>query len=244
MSRFAFKIKYNGKNYFGWQKQLNQISIQEKIEKALNQLYNSTGIEIVGCGRTDTGVHANDYTFHVDLTEKYELETVHFKLNRMLPDDICIVSSRKTEENFHARFDAKSRTYRYFIHFNKDPFINDFSLYQHQMLDFEKMNEAAKLLIGKKDFTSFSKLHTDVKNNICEVIEAKWELIDDNKAYFQIKANRFLRNMVRACVGTLIEIGSEKINNDDLQKIINAQNRSEAKLSVPAHGLFLWSVEY
>jgi tRNA pseudouridine38-40 synthase len=244
MQRYAFEIQYHGKNYVGWQKQPNGKSVQEEIEKSLNKLYNSKTISIVGCGRTDAGVHGNFYVFHVDLEEKFELEVLEFKFNRMLSHDISLLNIKLVNPNFHARFDAKSRTYRYFIHLKKTPFKNDLSLFFASELNFQNMEKACEILIGKKDFTSFSKLHTDVKTNICTISDAKWNKINENEYYFEISADRFLRNMVRAIVGTLIEVGSGKISIEDVAKIIDSKNRNEAKQSVPAHGLFLWDVKY
>jgi tRNA pseudouridine38-40 synthase len=244
MRRYAFGIQYYGKNYVGWQKQPNGKSVQEEIESCLAKLFDSNDISIVGCGRTDAGVHANYYVFHVDLEEKYELETLIFKFNRILPQEIALFGIYFVKNDFHARFDAKIRTYRYYIHQQKSAFKNDLSLYFPTQLDFGRMNEACKILLGKQDFTSFSKLHTDVKTNICSIFDAKWVKISENEFYFEISADRFLRNMVRAIVGTLLEIGIGKISIENLKAIIVSQNRNEAKQSVPAHGLFLWDIHY
>jgi tRNA pseudouridine38-40 synthase len=244
MQRFAFQIQYSGKNYFGWQRQIGQISVQEKIEEKLHLLYNQTNIGIIGCGRTDTGVHANDYFFHVDLPNKYEENVLKYKLNKMFPNDISIVQIKVVGDDFHARFDAKKRTYRYFIHQLKNPFINDFSWFFVSELNILEMNKASELLLGKQDFTSLSKLHTDAKTNICTVYEAHWIQENENKLYFEISADRFLRNMVRASVGTLIDVGLGKINPNEIKTILEAKNRSMAKNSVPPHGLFLWEVLY
>jgi tRNA pseudouridine38-40 synthase len=244
MQRFKFELAYNGKHFFGWQKQPKQISIQEVIEFSLSKLFQDK-IEVVGCGRTDTGVHANYYVLHTDLPEdKFSCQDLKYKLNKMLPESIAIYKVDKVASDFHARFDATQRTYRYFIHFEKNPFLTDKSLLINNQLDFNKMNVAAKKLIGKKDFTSFSKLHTDVKTNICDLVDAKWIKADNESWYFEVLADRFLRNMVRAIVGTLLEVGEGKIAPEDIDTILELKNRSKAKKSVPAHALFLWNIKY
>ena len=243
MSRFSIELAYNGSEFFGWQIQPKQISVQETIEKALSKLFDAQNIDIVGCGRTDTGVHAKHYIAHVDLPEKWDEEVLTYKVNRILPSSIVIYRIQKVANDFHARFNASSRTYRYFIHTQKDPFINA-SLYFTKDIDIAKMNEACQFLLGKQDFTSFSKLHTDVFTNICDVKFAKWTKTTENTLYFEITADRFLRNMVRAIVGTLLEVGEGKIAPEDVQTIITKKDRGEAKMSVPAQGLFLWKIEY
>lgn len=245
MKRYFFELAYNGKNYFGWQRQPKQVSVQEKIERALSKLQSNQEVLITGCGRTDTGVHAAQYFFHVDIASvPVSLEDWTYKLNCILPDDIAIFSIKEVSDELHARFSATQRTYRYFIHWKKDPFLADRSLFVRHQPNFELMNEAAKHLIGKRDFTSLSKLHTDVKTNICEVTLATWIQTSETTAYFEISADRFLRNMVRATVGTLLEVGSGKISSDKLPAILEAKDRGKAAVSVPAHGLFLWEVKY
>ncbi len=244
MTRYKFELSYNGKPYFGWQRQPNQISVQEEIETALYKLNHNTSIAVVGCGRTDTGVHANHYVLHVDFEDGFYHAELNFKLNRMLPESISIHKIEAVSADFHARFDAKSRTYRYFIHQIKDPFNVDFSLFHPAKLDFEAMNQAAQFLIGKQDFTSLSKLHTDVKTNICAVSCARWVNTNENQAYFEITADRFLRNMVRATVGTLLEVGTGKIQPSEVERILLQKDRQAAKMSVPGHALFLWEIVY
>jgi tRNA pseudouridine38-40 synthase len=244
MFRYFFEISYNGSDFFGWQKQPNQLAVQEVIEKALAQLYSCTSIAIVGCGRTDAGVHAYQYYFHADLINDQQERHLEFKLNRMLPLSIAVKKVFRVEDHSHARFSARLRTYRYFIHQKKDPFKEGLSLYYPQVLNFDQMNMAATRLIGKQDFTSFSKLHTDVKTNICAVTQAKWNQQDDDSWYFEISADRFLRNMVRSVVGTLLDIGSGKMRVEDIESVVVARDRGAASLSVPAHGLFLWEVNY
>lgn len=244
MNRYSFEISYNGKDFFGWQRQPRQISIQQEIEDALTKLNRNQHISVVGCGRTDSGVHAKRYILHVDLSDLVYNSKLIFKLNRMLPNGIVVHEIKQVLPDFHARFDAKSRTYRYFIHQQKDAFNTDFSWYFPSSLNVEWMNEACQYLMGKQDFTSLSKLHTDVKTNICEITTAKWVQTSENELYFEITANRFLRNMVRATVGTLIEIGERKINPEEMKTILEQKDRGAAKASVPAHALFLWDIEY
>lgn len=243
MPRYFVQIAYRGTAYHGWQSQPNAPSVQETIERCLSKLFGNTEIPIVGCGRTDAGVHAKSYFFHVDLPQDWDEKQLCFKLNRMLPSDISANHAYKVYDDVHARFDAVKRTYRYFIHQQKDPFQQDQSWYFPQSLNMDAMNLAAEHLLGTKDFGSFSKLHTDVKTNICTVYEAKW-IQDGTQLYFEVSANRFLRNMVRAIVGTLIEVGLGKLKVEDINQIIEAKDRGEAAVSVPAHGLFLWEIVY
>jgi len=243
MKRYFIELSYKGTDFFGWQRQLNQNSVQQEIEDALSKMNSNEPISVVGCGRTDTGVHAKQYFLHVDLPGLDSIEKSLFKLNRMLPETIVIHNIQEVSDKKHARFDATKRTYRYFIHHKKDAFINETSWHFPQNLNYPLMNEAAQLLLGKRDFTSFSKLHTDVKTNICTVYNAEWVEKDGNY-YFEIAADRFLRNMVRATVGTLIDIGTGKISSEKLIEILDAKDRQAASHSVPAHGLFLWSIEY
>lgn len=241
--RYALELAYRGTNYHGWQIQPNASSVQEEIEKRLSQLMGNIPVSLVGCGRTDTGVHASYYVLHFDVDKALDVSQLIYKLNKMLPDDISIFSAREVTLEFHARFSALSRTYHYFIHQKKDPFSLD-SLHVVSKLDFDAMNRAANYLLGTQDFTSFSKLHTDVKTNICTVSEAKWEQITADTWCFEIKADRFLRNMVRAVVGTLLEVGYGNLQESELLTIIESKDRGKAKLSVPAQGLFLVDVQY
>ena len=244
MQRYYFEISYNGTPYSGWQRQPKDKSVQEEIEKCFTKLNSNQPIEIVGCGRTDTGVHAHHYIFHVELPEYFNVENIVAKLNRMLPFSIAVQNCFPVSQDEHARFSAIARTYRYFINFKKDPFKQDQSLYIPYAIDFDLMNEAAKLLIGTKDFTSFSKLHTDVKTNICTVTNAVWVKMDEDNAYFEITANRFLRNMVRATVGTLLDVGKGILEPNKMNRILEEMNRSSASTSIAAHGLYLWKIEY
>ena len=243
MQRYFFELAYDGTDFFGWQRQPTDLSVQEVIENALSKIHSNAPIKVVGCGRTDTGVHAHHYILHTDLPEIADSEKFTFKLNRMLPEAVAIHSIYAVDNEAHARFHATQRTYRYFIHQEKNPFKQKHSWHVPQELDFTKMNEAAKHLLGKQDFTSLSKLHTDVKTNICDVTEAKWT-VTESEIYFEISADRFLRNMVRATVGTLIDVGLGKIAPGDIPRILEAKNRQAASTSVPAHGLFLWEITY
>lgn len=244
MQRYFISLAYDGAPYHGWQKQPNANSVQSEIENVLSSLHGNSEIQITGCGRTDTGVHAHHYVFHVDLPEITDLEVFKFKLNRMLRDSIAVFEVFPVSQDMHARFSAKSRTYRYFIHHTKDPFLSDRSWYLPQKPNIDAMNQAANHLLGKHDFTSFSKLHTDVKTNFCEVRFAQWIRVDDDAHYFEITADRFLRNMVRATVGTLLDVGAGKISVEEFQTVLQAKDRQAASVSVPAHGLFLWDVVY
>lgn len=243
MPRFFFHIAYNGTAFHGWQVQPDAPSIQEEITNALTKLNSNVPIEIVGCGRTDAGVHAANYYFHADI-ERLNLENLKYKLNKMLPDSIAVFDVFPVLPSLHARFDAKWRTYRYFIHQQKDPFKENQSWYFSSSLDIDSMNFAASLLVGDKDFTSFARLHTDVKTNRCVVRSAQWTLMENNKLVFEITANRFLRNMVRAIVGTLIDVGQKKLAPHAMTEILQAKDRQEASISAPACGLFLWNIEY
>lgn len=241
--RFAIQLSYKGTNYFGWQRQPKQVSVQGSIEENLSKVFQQD-IQIVGCGRTDTGVHAHDYYAHVDLPDGTDPEKLMYKLNRMLPLDIAFHRMFQVSDEWHARFLANARSYRYFVHQKKNAFLNETSWYVAKDFDLDKMNEACQYLIGKKDFTSLSKLHTDVKTNICDVRSAKWVHIEDDKYYFEIVADRFLRNMVRATVGTLMDVGLGKLQPEDMERILNALDRGSASISVPPQGLFLWEISY
>jgi tRNA pseudouridine38-40 synthase len=241
--RYGITLAYDGTDFFGWQKQPNQISVQEELESAISKLLSGKEIDVTGCGRTDAGVHASYFVAHLDLETSIDTKQWAYKLNKMLPNSIVIFSIAEVSNEFHARFSATNRTYHYFIHFGKDPFAYN-SVQQFQQLNFDAMNQAAKLLLGTQDFTSFSKLHTDVKTNICTVSKAEWVEIATNKWRFEISADRFLRNMVRAVVGTLIEVGQGKLNLEQFQAVIYAKDRGASGTSMPARGLFLCAVDY
>lgn len=240
--RYFLELAYNGKKYFGYQIQPNQISVQEVIEERLSKILRKQ-ISIVAAGRTDAGVHAKKMFVHFDYEEELTSELIK-KLNAFLPKDIAVYHLFLMNEEAHARFDATSRSYNYFISPFKDPFSYESAWIFNRELDVDTMNEAAKLLIKKGDFGSFAKLHTDVKTNICDVREAFWRKNENNQLIFQITADRFLRNMVRAIVGTLVEVGLGKISILEFNDIIEQKNRSSAGASAPAHGLYLVDVQY
>ncbi len=244
MQRYFIELAYNGEDYHGWQRQPKEISVQEVIEDNLTKLNSNNEVKVVGCGRTDSGVHAHHFILHAEIPMIKDVDRFVFKLNRMLPQSIAIHNMFAVKPDSHARFDATARTYRYFIHKHKDPFKQGQSWLVKAPLDFEKMNEAAKYLLGKQDFTSLSKIHTDVKTNICNVKVARWVQLENGVCYFEITADRFLRNMVRATVGTLIDIGTGKSKPENMRSILDAMDRQAASTSVPARGLFLWKVEY
>ncbi|MGC1205167.1 MAG: tRNA pseudouridine(38-40) synthase TruA [Flavobacteriaceae bacterium] len=240
--RYFIELSYNGSAYHGWQNQPNAISVQEVIENALLTLLKDT-ISIMGAGRTDTGVHAKQMFAHFDYENAFDETDLVYKLNSFLPDDVTIHAIFKVKPDAHTRFHAISRTYLYRVSFKKNPFTINEAYYVRQFLDNEKMKAAAKVLFEYKDFQCFSKSNTDVKTYNCTIMKAEWVLLND-ELQFTIKADRFLRNMVRAIVGTMINIGLGKINIDDLHTIIKSKNRSEAGFSVPAHALYLIEVEY
>lgn len=244
MHRYFIYLSYNGKNYCGWQVQPNGTSVQECLEKALSTLLRRE-TQVVGAGRTDAGVHAKLMVAHFDSPQpETDLGQLAYKLNRILPGDIAVQNIVPVRHDAHARFDAVSRTYKYYISTRKDPFRRDFSYTYPGTLDFDAMNRACNVLFEYTDFTSFSKLHTDVKTNNCRIYRAVWERETDNVWVFTISADRFLRNMVRAIVGTLIEIGRGKTNDAGLREIIEAKDRGRAGMSVPGNALFLTDVSY
>jgi len=245
MQRYFIELAYNGKNYNGWQIQDNAPSVQQTINEAISVVLQKK-INIVGCGRTDTGVHARQFFAHFDLEDsnrKLLTRSLIKKLNGIVPWDISIYNIFPVKPEIHARFSAIKRTYEYKISKHKDPFEYDYAYYYPYQLNINLMNEAANLLLEYSDFTSFSKVHTQVKTNICKVEMAFWR--EENYfLIFKISADRFLRNMVRAIVGTLIDIGRGKISLQDFRTIIETKNRSNAGFSVPAKGLYLTEVTY
>jgi len=243
--RYFIKLAYNGKAYHGWQYQENAKTVQQVLEEALSTIFGDK-IALTGAGRTDTGVHAREFYAHFDTKKSYsqsELEEKVFKLNGFLPKDIFVSEIFRVDDDVHARFSALSRTYEYLITTRKDPFNDEKAWLVYGDIDIEMMNKGAAILLDYNDFTSFSKLHTQVKTNNCNVMEAHWER-NDHLLVFTIKADRFLRNMVRAIVGTLVDLGKGRITLDELKDIIDAKNRSEAGMSVPAHALYLTAIEY
>ncbi|WP_339662737.1 tRNA pseudouridine(38-40) synthase TruA [uncultured Polaribacter sp.] len=240
--RYFIELSYNGKKYHGWQIQPDAISVQEKLNNAISTIFQED-IQVVGAGRTDTGVHASQMFAHFDI--KMDLKkNIVFKLNSILPNDISVHQVFLVDEEKHVRFDAISRSYEYKIWLGRNPFLLDFSWQIHsQNLDVNLMNEAAKILLEYTDFQTFSKVKTDVFTFNCDVTEAFWEL-KGSELTFYISANRFLRNMVRAIVGTLVDVGLGKISVADFRTIIESKNRGNAGLSVPAKGLFLTKIKY
>lgn len=244
MQRYFIYLAYEGTNYHGWQVQPNGVSVQECLQKALSTLLR-VETEVVGAGRTDAGVHAKLMVAHFD-SEKEDLDLALLtdKLNRLLPPDISVYRVCKVHPEAHARFDALSRTYEYYITSVKSPFNRHLKWRMHGSLNYELMNEAAKILFEYTDFTSFSKLHTDVKTNNCKIMQAEWVQEDETTWVFTIKADRFLRNMVRAVVGTLVEVGRGKMSIEEFRKVIEQKDRCKAGASVPGHALFLVDIEY
>jgi tRNA pseudouridine38-40 synthase len=243
--RYFICLSYNGTHYHGWQLQENAPTVQEELNRALSVLLKED-IQTVGAGRTDTGVHARNYMAHFDsenLVFLLEKLNITYKLNAILPDDICVHRIVPVHDTAHARFDATLRIYKYYIHLTPNPFVHEFSVYIPYNLDMVKMNEAAATLCEQADFTSFARLHSDNKTNICKVVQAIWEEVP-NGLVFTIAADRFLRNMVRAIVGTLLEVGRGKITLDDFLRIIEQKERGAAGTSTPAKGLFLEEIRY
>ncbi len=243
MHRYFIELAYNGSGYNGWQIQPNAPSVQEEINKALSLLLKQE-INVTGAGRTDTGVHASFFVAHFESNVAIShTKGLVDKLNRFLGKNIVIKDIYAVLPDMHARFSAISRTYKYYINKNKDPFTYPFSYRPHPLPDIRLMNKACELLTHYEDFTSFSKLHTDVKTNICHLIEANWEETNE-QLVFTIKADRFLRNMVRAIVGTLLDVGQKRITLEQFQQIIESKDRCKAGTSVPGNALFLCDIEY
>lgn len=243
MSRYFIYLSYDGSNYHGWQVQPNGNSVQAELQRALSILLRDD-IEVVGAGRTDAGVHAQMMVSHFETEQKFMTEQLSYRLNRILPRDISIDRIIPVTDDMHARFSAVSRTYHYYIHTRKSPFLWRYSCPIHYQLDFDLMNKAGRILTTYYDFGAFCKSHTDVKTTLCQVTEARWEKLDNNQYCFVITANRFLRNMVRAVVGTLIDIGRGKISIEEFKHIVESQKRTEAGESMPGNALFLWNIEY
>ena len=243
MPRFFLKLSFKGTAYAGWQIQENAVSVQEKLNDALSVLLGKK-ITTTGCGRTDTGVHAKQFYAHFDVPDEInDSGKLVYSLNAILPSDIAIHELIPVKDDQHARFDASKRTYEYFISTAKNPYLKEFSMFNHSLPDLNLMNEAGKHLIQQSDFSSFSKSNTQVKTNICHISRADWEM-RNGLLVFTVSADRFLRGMVRAIVGTLLEVGILKMSPERLPEIIELKNRSEAGTTVPACGLYLSQVEY
>ncbi len=241
--RYFADIEFDGTAYSGWQIQPHSPSVQQTLEEAL-ALFLRQKVDVTGAGRTDAGVHASQMIAHFDLDEPQDPEWMAHKLNGILPQDIAVHGIRPVRSDAHARFDAVARTYRYYVTLNKSAFNHNYSWFVPNEPDFELMNRAAQLLVDTVDFTSFSKLHTDTKTNDCHVSEALWTPLNGGRWMFTITADRFLRNMVRAIVGTLMEVGRHKLTIDGFRKIIDGKDRCSAGDSAPAQGLFLYKIVY
>ncbi len=243
-TRYFIYISFKGTSYHGWQVQPNSVTIQKILDNALSTVFNEE-ISATGAGRTDTGVHALVFCAHFDSNcqDLAENKNHIFRLNRFLPKDISVTGIYKVTTEAHARFSAVSRTYKYYISRIKDPFLEDSSWFIHGNIDMNIMNRACMILKKYSDFTSFSRLHTDVKTNLCTIYSAIWEETDTSLV-FTIKADRFLRNMVRAIVGTMTDAGTGKISLEEFENIILAKDRCRAGQSAPARGLFLTDIEY
>lgn len=239
--RYFLQLSYHGKNYSGWQRQENAVSVQETLEDNLSRIY-AEKIEIIGCGRTDAGVHAQDYFAHFD-TDKIMPDNFLYRINSMLPQDIAIHRVFEVKPDVHARFDAVSRTYKYFIHFSKNPFLEDQSFLFNQRPDIEKMNHCIRQLLGEYDFSTFEKKGSDNKTSVCMLENAYWEATE-NGLVFTITANRFLRNMVRRITAALLMVGLDKLNEQEVIRAVLNKDALEVKLAVPAKGLFLWEIGY
>jgi len=247
--RFFIELAYDGTNYHGWQMQPNAVGVQEVLNKALTTILRQP-IETLGCGRTDTGVHAKEFFAHLTpqppeggVFDGSFLENTVRSLNAILPHDIAIKNIIPVDENAHARFDATLRSYEYHIHFNKDPFKNGYSWLLRDQPDIELMNQAAQLLMQYIDFSCFSKSNTQTKTNNCKISHAEWSATDSG-IVFKISADRFLRNMVRAIVGTLLMVGNKDIAVEAIHDIILSKSRGNAGTSVPACGLYLTHIKY
>ena len=241
MPRYFIEVSYKGTGYSGFQVQANANSIQAEIEKCF-QIFYKEGFELTGSSRTDTGVHALQNFFHFDSLERsYQQDLYH--LNAILPRDIVIKCIFQVAAKAHCRFDAKSRTYRYFIYKGKDPFLEDRAYYYPYVIDMDLMQQAASIVLGNHDFTTFSKRNTQSKNFICNVFESNWQK-EGSTLFYQVTGNRFLRGMVRGLVGTLLRVGTGKITVDEFRVIFESKDCGNADFSVPAQGLFLMGVNY
>ena len=243
MQRYFIYLSYDGAAYHGWQIQPNGVSVQECLMRALSTLLRRE-VEVTGAGRTDAGVHASLMVAHFDADAPLDTDLLADKLNRLLPPDIAVSRVRPVRPGAHARFDATSRMYRYYVTTAKSPYLRQYRLRLFHTPDFARMNEAAATLSDYTDFTSFSKLHTDVKTNNCRIMHAAWTQVDEVTWVFTIRADRFLRNMVRAIVGTLLDVGRGKLTVEGFRRIIEQKDRCRAGTSAPAQALFLADVTY
>lgn len=242
------RLAYRGEQFHGWQRQPGDVSVQQVVEEALARVFRLPEVPVTGAGRTDAGVNASCMWAHFDLPAEVAdpagNDRLIHSLNCMLAPDVVVYGIVKVHPEAHARFDAVSRSYRYYAHTRRNPFVRELSWLAPPGLDFEAMNRAAAILLEVSDFTSFSKLHTDTKTNICRVTHAAWRQIDETRWVFEITADRFLRNMVRAVVGTLVEVGRGKLSIEGFRDIIDRKNRCAAGTSMPPGPLFLHDVTY
>ena len=243
VKRYFIWLSYDGTNYHGWQVQPNGISVQGELQRVLSTLLRQD-ISITGAGRTDAGVHARVMAAHFEIEADIDCKQLAYKMNRMLPQDIVIDRIEEVSLDMHARFSATERTYHYYIHTRKSPFERHYSCEIHYPLNFEKMNEAGRILTTYEDFGAFCKAHSDVKTTLCNVTRAEWIQTGDTTWYFVITANRFLRNMVRAVVGTLVDVGRGRLSLDEFRSVIEGKRRSDAGESMPGNALFLEDVKY
>ena len=243
VKRYFIWLSYDGTNYHGWQVQPNGISVQGELQRVLSTLLRQD-ISITGAGRTDAGVHARVMAAHFEIEADIDCKQLAYKMNRMLPQDIVIDRIEEVSLDMHARFSATERTYHYYIHTRKSPFERHYSCEIHYPLDFEKMNEAGRILTTYEDFGAFCKAHSDVKTTLCNVTRAEWIQTGDTTWYFVITANRFLRNMVRAVVGTLVDVGRGRLSLDEFRSVIEGKRRSDAGESMPGNALVLEYVKY
>ena len=241
--RYFVWFSYDGTAYHGWQIQPNGITVQSELQRCLSLLLREE-ITLTGAGRTDTGVHARRMAAHFDTRQAFDPEVLTKKLNGLLHQDIGVYSVEPVSDELHARFSAVERTYRYYVHTRKDPFLRMYSLELHYQLDYELMNEAGRILTEYDDFGAFCKAGSDVKTTLCRVTHAQWHQTSPSTWYFEITANRFLRNMVRAVVGTLVEVGRGRMSLEDFRQVIEGKQRTQAGESMPAKALFLENVKY
>jgi tRNA pseudouridine38-40 synthase len=242
--RYFITLSYDGTRFHGWQVQPNGTSVQGELQRALSLILRQD-VQVTGAGRTDTGVHARMMVAHFDTDAPLaDCRQLAYKLNRLLPCDIAIERIEPVGDDMHARFSATSRTYYYYLHTTKDPFLRHYSCELHYPLDFKLMNEAAQMLLTYDDFGAFCKSHADVKTTLCHVTKAEWKQTSPTAWRFEITANRFLRNMVRAVVGTLIDVGRGRLTLSDFRKVIEGKKRTEAGESMPGHALFLVDIKY
>lgn len=241
--RYFITLSYDGTRFHGWQIQPNGISVQGELQRCLSLLMRQE-IQVTGAGRTDTGVHARMMVAHFDTEASIDCHQLAYRLNKVLPNDIAIQHIKPVSNELHARFSAASRTYHYYIHTTKDPFLRHYSYELHYPLDFDLMNQAAAIMLEYDDFGAFCKSHADVKTTICQVTKAEWTRLSDDSWQFEITANRFLRNMVRAVVGTLVEVGRKRLSLQEFRKVIEGKRRTEAGESMPGNALFLERITY